>query len=97
MNFNDLQSNVISWAEQRNLFQNPNKLRQCLKTVSETGELADAVAKSEDIKDHVGDIIVTLIILSHMHQTSVEECLNVAYQEIKSRTGKTVDGLFIKD
>lgn len=57
-----------------------------------------AMARSNDelFKDSVGDVIVTLIILSMQKGTNVQECLEMAYNEIKGRTGKMVDGVFVK-
>ncbi|WP_146811707.1 DUF1642 domain-containing protein, partial [Enterococcus villorum] len=41
-------------------------------------------------------VIVTLIILSMQKGTNVQECLEMAYNEIEGRTGKMVDGVFVK-
>ena len=56
------------------------------------------MARNNDelVKDSVGDVIVTLIILAMQKGTNVEECLQLAYDEIKGRTGKMVDGVFVK-
>ena len=32
-----------------------------------------------------------------LEDTTLEECLNIAYKEIKNRTGKMINGKFIKD
>lgn len=71
---------------------------QFLKVAEEFGEIASAMARSNDelFKDSVGDVIVTLIILSMQKGTNVQECLEMAYNEIKGRTGKMVDGVFVK-
>jgi NTP pyrophosphatase (non-canonical NTP hydrolase) len=50
-----------------------------------------------ELKDGLGDTIVTLIILAAQYDLDIVECLEYAYNEIKDRTGKTVDGTFIKD
>lgn len=89
---------VIAWANQRNLLPgDPNK--QTLKLISEVGELADAIAKNNhaEIIDAIGDIQVVLIILSNQLGVDYQEALKEAYNVIKSRTGKTVNGVFIKD
>ncbi|HAP8238263.1 TPA: ArpR, partial [Enterococcus faecium] len=64
----------------------------------EFGEIASAMARSNDelFKDSVGDVIVTLIILSMQKGANIQECLEMAYNEIKGRTGKMVDGVFVK-
>ncbi len=91
------ESRIIKWAQQRGIFAHSDPKTQCLKTMSEAGELADAVAKGECITDHVGDIVVTLAILCKMHNTTVEYCVGVAYEEIKDRTGRMANGTFVKD
>ena len=50
-----------------------------------------------DLKDGIGDTVVTLIILAHLCGTDIEECLEQAYNEIKDRKGKMIDGVFVKE
>jgi NTP pyrophosphatase (non-canonical NTP hydrolase) len=50
-----------------------------------------------ELKDAFGDTIVTLIILAGQNGLKLEDCLEYAYNEIKDRTGKTVNGTFVKD
>jgi NTP pyrophosphatase (non-canonical NTP hydrolase) len=90
---------VLQWARQRDLLKPENVLQQYAKTVSELGELGDAIIKkdADGIIDGLGDTVVTLIILSAQLNLNLEECLGVAYREIASRKGKTVDGTFIKE
>lgn len=49
------------------------------------------------IQDAIGDIIVTLIIQCAMQGVSLEECLRGAYNEIKDRKGKLINGQFVKE
>jgi len=51
----------------------------------------------DEIKDAIGDILVTLIIQSKMQGLTPEECLETAYNIISKRTGKMVNGIFVKD
>lgn len=73
--------------------------KQMLKVVEETGEVAAALARSDKaaLKDGIGDVIVTLIILAQQNDMTLQECLECAYNEIKNRTGKTVNGIFVKE
>jgi NTP pyrophosphatase (non-canonical NTP hydrolase) len=89
---------VEKWAEDRELLDKDPKV-QILKTFSEMGELSDALIKRDmmGIVDGIGDVLVTLIILARQEGLHVEDCLNHAYNEIKDRTGRTVNGTFIKD
>ncbi|WP_428205608.1 DUF1642 domain-containing protein [Enterococcus faecium] len=93
----ELITKVEQWAKDKGLNQADPKA-QFLKVAEEFGEIASAMARSNDelFKDSVGDVIVTLIILSMQKGTNVQECLQMAYNEIKGRTGKMVDGVFVK-
>ena len=35
--------------------------------------------------------------IAHLEGTTLEECLNIAYNEIKNRKGKIINGKFVKD
>lgn len=99
MTFEDLKKDVLQWGLDRNLIVPQNQLKQGLKMVSEVGELCDAIIKKDEEKqiDGIGDVLVTVIILSEQLGYDPVKCLEVAYNEIKNRTGKTINGTFIKD
>ena len=50
-----------------------------------------------EVKDGIGDMLVTIILLSEMVEFDTTYCLEAAYDVIKQRTGKMVDGQFVKD
>ena len=50
-----------------------------------------------EIKDGVGDTVVTLIGVCEMYGFTMEECLQMAYDTISKRSGKMIDGVFVKD
>ena len=50
-----------------------------------------------DIKDDIGDIIVILINIAIRKGITLEECMKVAYEDIKDRKGIMRDGIFIKE
>ncbi|MCG1448816.1 MazG-like family protein [Staphylococcus epidermidis] len=89
---------VEQWSINKNL-HNGNSDRQALKFYEEAGEVAAALSRNdkEALKDGIGDTIVTLIILAQQQCWSLEECLQYAYEEIKNRKGKTINGTFIKE
>ena len=94
----DLTELIRQWATDRNLnTADPNK--QILKLGEEFGELCQGMAKNNasQVYDSIGDIFVVLTILSMQLGVSVEECVSYAYDEIKDRRGKMVDGVFIKE
>lgn len=93
-----LVDNIVQWAEDRKILQNGNLSTQGLKLVSEIGELADNIAKGKDIRDDIGDSAVVLIIIAKLYGSSFEECLEVAYNDIKNRKGYlNENGVFIKN
>ena len=95
----ELVNNVIEWGRERNLLSPENAPKQMLKVIEEIGELGGAIAKNNqaDIKDAIGDSLVTIILLSAQLGYDTEDCLNEAYNVISKRTGKTVGGVFVKD
>ena len=86
-----------NWHKDRNLIDGSDDKSQVLKLLQELGELSDSVCKGEDIKDDIGDMLVVMINICMRNNTSLNECLQCAYEDIKDRKGKMVDGVFIKD
>jgi NTP pyrophosphatase (non-canonical NTP hydrolase) len=99
MTTDELFRSVEQWAIIRGLDSRDNQSRQALKVMEEVGETMAAMARGdkEKLKDGIGDSIVTLIILAMQCGLSANECLESAYDEIKNRKGKTIDGVFIKE
>ena len=98
-NMEKLMSKVTVWAVNKNLLKPENSLKQFTKVVEEVGEVAAALARNDkdELKDGIGDVVVTLVILAEQQGLSLEECLQAAWNEIKDRKGKTVNGAFIKE
>jgi NTP pyrophosphatase (non-canonical NTP hydrolase) len=98
-NYNELNALVIAWAAQKGIFEKGTPIAQAGKTMEECTELMVAVAfdNKEEIKDALGDILVTIIIQAEMQEMSLVDCLESAYNIIAKRTGKMVDGKFVKD
>lgn len=90
---------IRQWASQRNLIVGATSQAQMLKLFEEGGELAAAIArnKKEEISDGIGDMIVVLTILAAQNNMNIEDCIKNAYNEIKDRKGKMVDGIFVKE
>lgn len=64
---------------------------------SDDDYLKDLIRMATNMKLEMGDILVTLIILSAQLDIDLTECLERAYNKISKRKGKTIDGLFIKE
>lgn len=57
----------------------------------------EEVERWKNLKLEMGDIFVTLIILCNQLGIDCVECLQLAYEKISKRKGKTVNGLFVKE
>ncbi len=90
--------NIKKWVYERDLHKQDPRVELC-KTVEEVGELSEAILKGWDNegKDAIGDIVVTLICLCEQKGWNFEHCLNAAYEEIKDRKGKIINGTFVKE
>ncbi len=89
---------IQKWVLDRNL-QTADPSKQMCKTMEELGELAKAINKGniEQQKDGIGDTVVTLICISMQLGIDFNECLDYAYNEIKDRKGKMINGIFVKE
>lgn len=96
---NPLIEGVQRWGREKGI-DNPKS--QLNKVIEEVGEIAheitrDKINDNPDLEDALGDTLVTVIILADICGYDFQDCLKKAYREILGRTGKTVDGNFIKD
>jgi len=97
--FEELTVDVLQWAEERGIFAKATPLAQLNKTQEELDETIQAVKDEDEVEiaDGIGDMLVTIIIAAKMTGFDSTACLQQAYDEIKNRTGKMVDGQFVKD
>ena len=65
-----------------------------IEFVNSKGKLVNT---QEELKDALGDILVTIIIGAEMQGLKLEDCLQSAYNVISKRTGVMKDGQFVKD
>ena len=93
--FNDIRE----WADKRGLYDKGDAKTQYLKLMEEAGELGRALLKDDHPEqiDAIGDMVVVLTNLAELIDVPIEECIESAYEEISSRTGKMVNGTFVKD
>jgi NTP pyrophosphatase (non-canonical NTP hydrolase) len=100
MTVEELIEHVIQWGADRGITENSDAKTQYLKLVEEVGELGGAIArgKRDDMLDACGDIIVVALMIMAIEDTSMEECLGKAWNEIKDRKGfLRPDGVFVKE
>lgn len=89
---------IRDWAAVRGIYDNGDGKTQYVKLMEEAGELAKALLTNDkpEIQDAIGDMIVVLTNLAHLEGFEVEDCIDSAYQEIAVRTGKMINGTFVK-
>lgn len=93
-------NNIEQWAKDRNLVEGATRQAQFMKLAEELGEVAECLAKCkpvDELKKEIGDMLVVLTIISAQSGLDVVDCADAAYQKIKDRNGRMVDGVFIKE
>jgi NTP pyrophosphatase (non-canonical NTP hydrolase) len=93
----ELVRKVAQWHHDRNLIEGATDKDQFCKLIQEAGELSDNICKGKDMSDDIGDMIVVLINIAERNNLTLKECLEKAWDDIKDRKGKMVDGIFIKE
>lgn len=94
---------IKQWALDRDFDTEATSQGQMLKLIEEVGELAaaiarkDALGQEELIADAIGDCSVVLTIIAMQHGLNIQGCIDGAYEEIKDRTGRMINGVYIKD
>ena len=91
--------NIREWARVRGLYDKGNTHTQYVKLQEEAGELAKALLKDDQVEivDAIGDMVVVLTNLAHLRGVNIENCITSAYEVINKRTGKMINGTFVKD
>ena len=109
MSFRMLQLDVLRWAKDKDLLHAENVDKQFMKFIEEVFEFKSELdmwmyggdilkpINLEHVKDEMGDVFVTLIILCEQIGIDPEECLSMAYEKINKRKGKTINGMFVKE
>lgn len=88
---------IVQWHKDRNLIEGSDDRSQFSKLLEEVRELAVSIETDNSPVDDIGDIVVVLINIAERNGLTLEQCLEHAYNDIKDRKGKMVDGVFVKD
>ncbi len=90
---------IREWAMDRGIYKEGNSHTQYVKLMEEAGELAKALLNKDEpeIIDAIGDIVVVLTNLAAIEGLTIEGCIDSAYNVINKRTGKMINGTFVKD
>lgn len=97
--YETLARKIINRFTKIGIVSTDNAKTQFMKVTEELGELAEGINKDkpEQIKDSLGDVLVTLILLAEDLNLNLLDCLNSAWNEIKDRKGQVKDGSFVKE
>lgn len=88
---------IKEWHYARNLIHGSSDKDQFHKLIQECAEMSDNMCKGKDIKDDIGDVYVVLVNIAERNGLSMEECIDQAWEDIKDRKGRMVDGVFVKE
>ena len=90
---------IREWAEEKGIYKTGDVRTQYIKLMEEAGELAQAILKNDEPEfiDAIGDMVVVLTNLAKLKGYNIEDCIDSAYKVIAGRTGKMVNGTFVKD
>jgi NTP pyrophosphatase (non-canonical NTP hydrolase) len=90
---------IREWAKEKGIYKTGDVRTQYVKLMEEAGELAQAILKNDEpeIIDAIGDMVVVLTNLAKLKGYNIEDCIDSAYQVIAERTGRMVNGTFVKD
>lgn len=110
MEYKQLEEKIIQWGADKGILEKSNPIRQLQKTQEELDETMQALVQFADAKsdkakqealdeviDGIGDMMVTIILLSKLVGVETLSCLESAYNIIAARTGKMENGFFVKD
>jgi len=91
--------NIRQWAKDKGILDKGDSKTQYIKLQEESGELAKALLKNdkEEVIDAIGDMVVVLTNLAELENLKIEDCIKSAYNVIINRTGKMVNGTFVKN
>ena len=90
---------IRDWAKERGIYEKGTVRGQFEKLLEEVEELNQAILEKDkrELIDAVGDCVVVLTNLSELAGVKIEDCINSAYNEIKNRKGKMINGTFEKE
>lgn len=89
---------ILQWAYKRGLLKIDYRYNQFAKVVEELGELSSSMIRMDNdgMRDALGDVYVTLVILAWQLGFNLQECVKFAYEQIKDRHGELKNGNYIK-
>jgi hypothetical protein len=101
----ELVQKVITWGKEEGILDESDSIKQLSKMIEEMAELTHGLAcgSIDDVADIIGDIQITLILLLELFNVEAfckldyDKCLQMAYNVISQRSGKMINGDFVKN
>jgi NTP pyrophosphatase (non-canonical NTP hydrolase) len=95
----NLEELLWEWGVDKGILPYPDPVAQFEKTVEEVEELKEAIifGDRDEVRDAIGDIFVTLVMQTQAWDLYMGECVQQAYNQIKNRKGRMVNGQFVKE
>jgi NTP pyrophosphatase (non-canonical NTP hydrolase) len=99
MNLTNEFDSIRQWAKDKGILEKGDLKTQYTKLIEEAGELAKSILDDDDEEfvDAIGDCVVVLTNLAKLRGHNIEDCINSAYGVIAKRTGKMINGTFVKE
>ena len=104
------ESEIIGWAKTRGILASGTPVGQAKKLLEEAGEVIAEIAKTDVltrahilncgpvcVEKEIGDVLISAIILAEMYGLTTDSCISAAWETIKNRKGKMVNGQFVKE
>src|SRR5690625_4540794 len=94
-----LDTEVISFFEEKGLYEKTTYSDQFLKLKEEVGELEEALPTGDDeqILSEAGDVYITLMNVLKCCGLSMEQAVNYSVDKVVKRKGQVKNGVFIKE
>ena len=100
-NMDEVADKIVEWAQEKGLLEKGLEAEnaQLNKLQEELGEFSLELMRGDYKKSRMelGDVLVVCTIMANLLGTDVQSCLQNAYDKISKRTGKTINGQFVKD
>ena len=95
----ELEKKIIKVANGWGLYENTTVEDQIEKLMEEVLELEEAIeiGNMGEVKLELGDCMVVLINIAAKMGISLEMCGYLAYEKIRTRTGKMINGKFVRE
>lgn len=97
--FEELNARSIEWAKAKGILEHGTDIGQSKKTVEEAEELFYATVNGDVLEqaDAIGDLFICITIMAKRLGLNPLDCFESALEIVEKRSGKIIDGQFVKD